>query len=1129
MATEAPNTQKPSKGKLAVISLLVFILLSGIVFISAWFLFSPTYWIQSLIAALFVGMLSCGLCFWLLWRKRNKPKATHEHLLVQKRKKLLALHFKRMLNAQKRKKRLTSRYDQPIYLLLSEEPSKDRSIMTQMGYEAYKVDDFGNDIEFPILFWLSEHSILISISQGEDQHPEYIQTLCRCLMKWRPRQAINGLLLSTNVDSLLKSSEAITQHADQQKSQIKTFNHVFGLNLPIYNIITNMGNIADFCQFFSAFDEAKRNEVFGATSPHQKHGGIDANWFNDEYDHLISQLIANMSTALSGQLNQDYRTAISSAPYQFGLLKQSLWLFLQRLYRGEQLSDGLQFRGFYFTHTGQEGETNDLLASAVNLALGHEHYKHHSQIPVQQTLFAQHLMSHVVLNEHTLVGVNKRKQNFLFFAQTAYTFTWLAILGFVLAVIKFDFDYQNLREARADNMLERYKEAIAAAPYDIENMADNIPNLYSLHKIYALYLQPEPWYSLPFFPSSSIKQEVEQAYFNELEQVLIPSMENTLEKDLFVYVNLEDQAKTLSLLNSYRLLFNKERTNIEELKSYFINSLQEQGEADSVNLAQLQVLLDDVFTKDLVPVKANVELEQLAKKVINQTGVETLLYDHILNSAKYASRIDVRHELGNQFSQIFHFSPQYVGYMVPYLYTPSGFNELDLSVDSPVLKEALSAYEGVAGTAPSALEMYRISRDLKQMYQNDYINYWRDFIANVSVVEINNSAALNNTLDILTAASDNPVSNLYNIISKYTAVQLMTPSQDQNESTQSQADIDNDKVESARQIKLSFQEFHKLVATDEQGQKPIDTILGLLTKTQSWLSNYYSSNDPQKLAYQTLSASLKASNPISTLSSLNDNQHILLAQILKNITVQSNEMLLSLAHQYLNTTWQKEVYQPYQQTIAAFYPFSRGATSEASIADVKTFFKSSGTLDSYYNSKLKSFIKADDHSPYLPGLLPNSGLALDPSVWQMLEKASDIRSALFLSDPSKVTVQFQIKALEMSADITEFSIFAEKPIFSYQHGPMLWSNHSWTGENELTDSLTFELKAQQQSLDNQQYSGHWNWFRLVEPRVKNATSQDTHIEFSHEGSKVRLAIRTQGQSNPFVPGFFAGFTLPSSI
>ncbi|MDN3683343.1 type VI secretion protein IcmF/TssM N-terminal domain-containing protein [Vibrio sinaloensis] len=316
-------------------------------------------------------------------------------------------------------------------------------------------------------------------------------------------------------------------------------------------------------------------------------------------------MIANMSSALSSQLNQEYRNAICAAPYQFGLLKQSLWSFLQRLYRGDQLTNGLNFRGFYFTHSGSDDEQTDLLANVVNESLGNERYQQHQQLPVGQTLFAQHLMNHVVLNENTLVGVNRKKRKHATFSgKVRIHWRVFGLLLFVLAVIKLDFDYQSARETKADAMLERYKEAISASPYDIENMGDNIPNLYSLNRIYALYLKPDPWYTLSFMPSSSIRSEVEAAYFAELERVLIPSMENTLEKkDLFVYVNLEDQAKTLSLLNNYRLLFNAKRTNIEELKSYFMNTLQDQGEADTTSLAQLKVLLDDVFAQDLVPVK----------------------------------------------------------------------------------------------------------------------------------------------------------------------------------------------------------------------------------------------------------------------------------------------------------------------------------------------------------------------------------------------------------------------------------------------------------------------------------------------------------------------------------------------
>ncbi|MCL9783164.1 type VI secretion system membrane subunit TssM [Vibrio sp. S4M6] len=1080
--------------------------------------------------ALLIGVLT----YWLFNRiKGNKKEASNEAEIINKRRKLLIAHFNRMQRLQQRKRRFHSKYDHPIYLMLSSKPAQDRNIITQMGYEAYKVDDFGNDIEFPILFWLGEHSTLISISREDDQRPEYLKTLCKCLNKWRPRQAINGILVTTEASFLLENSETISNEADQIKSQVKTYNHAFGLNLPVYNIVTNMGSISDFCQFFSAFDESKRDDVFGATFPFQKHGGIDANWFNDEYDHLISQLIASTSNALSGQLNQEFRNSIASAPFQFGLLKQNLWAFLQRMYRGEQLSNGLFFRGFYFTHNGQEHPQNDVLASTVNHSLGNETFTQYQQIPIHQTLFAQRIMSHVVLNEHEIAGVNKRKENILILSQVSFTLFWVLLLAGVLMTIKLDFDFQSRRDSRADTMLERYKESISASPYDIENLEENIPNLYSLYRIYDLYRQPLPWYAVPIILGPSIKKEVEHAYFSELQAVLLPSMENMLEKDLFVYVNLEDQSKTLALLNDYRLLFNPDRTNIEELKSYFINALQDQGDADTVSVAQLKALLDDVFANDLVPKKPNMDLEKLAKKVINQTGIETLLYDHIIHSPKYANRIDIRKELGTNFDQLFSFSSNYVGYFVPYLYTPTGFNDLDLSVDSPAIQDALQAYEGVAGTAPSAIEMYRISRDLRQMYQNDYINYWRNFVNNVKVKPIKNPSELNNAINLLANTSDNPMTKLLTVVNKYTSVELAMPKVQKTEGEKQAAkealQQDQDSKRSARQITVNFRSYHTLMNENSQNMRPIDGLMKSITKAKTWLDKFYTSEEPEKLAFQTLSATLKVQNPISTLAKSASGQPTLVNTLLTDVTQQSNDMVMSLAHDYLNSSWNASVYKPYQQTIKPFYPFDKKSKVDASVADVKAFFGTEGILNKFYNTTLKNFSFESNKTPYLPGLLPNSGLALAPKLWTMLDKSKDIRKALFLSDPNNISIRFQMKAVDMSPSITEFSISTDKPIFTYRHGPTLWSQQSWQGESQLEDLLSVDVSSQSKTIAKESYQGNWNWFRLIEPRVKDTTAQDTQVEFDFGKDKVRLAIKTQGRENPFVPGFFSAFNLPSAI
>jgi len=1126
---------KASKKNAIIISVVVALLFFLVTTTSIWFLTEVKEIVQLLItevsASALFGLLVYGLISKTKAAKNEQPQ---QREVINRRQKLLRQHFLRMLRLQKLKKRTVSRYDQPIYLLLTSDQEKDKSIITQMGYEAYKIDDFGNDIHFPILFWLSEHSILISVSNADDQQPEYLKTLCQCLNKWRPRQAVNGLLMTTEVSQLLQPKESISQYADEMKSVITTFNQNFGLSIPVYNVITNMGSISDFCQFFSGFDEAKRGEAFGATSPYQQNGGIDANWFDDEYDHLIGQLISNMNNALSGQLNQDYRKSIASAPFQFGLLKKNLWLLLQRIYRSEQLTDGLMFRGFYFTHNGQDHQQHDLLAGTVNYTLGNESYLQHEQIPVHQTLFAQNLISHVIINEHEIVGVNKRKENSLLFTQVAFTLSWIALLAVTLTILKLDFDHQNWRETRADALLERYKEAVSASPYDIENMADNIPNLYSLHSIYALYLKPDPWYTLSFMPSSNIKTHVQDAYMSALETVLLPSMQHILENDLFVYINLEEQAKTLNLLNSYQLLFNKQRGNIEELKAYFLTALKEQGDTDSDNTAQFNLLIEDVFKQKLVPENIDENLQTLAKKVINQSSIENLLYEHIVNEKQFASHVDIRNELGDKFVQLFNFKSGYIGYLVPYIYTPAGFSELDLSAHSPLIEEALQAYADVAGSSPSAMELYRISRVLKQRYKSAYINYWKDFIQNIEVNSVTTPNELERTISTLAQYSDNPVNNLYTLISRYTSISMLYPvvektEKEGDEAVSAEQPQDLDKKEAARQISLNFNVYHEMFKENEQKNRPIDLLLKHFIVSQQWLAKFYESKSPQKLAYETLAATLQADNPILLLSQQTEDKTPLIKELINNLTTLADNMVITLAHSYLNTTWKNEVYAPYQKSLASFYPFNNKAEVDASTADVKAFFIEGGIIDEYRNTRLQGFVLQEDKGPQLAGLLGDNGVVLDAELWAMFVKASAIRQALFLSDPQQVSVQFKMKVLDMSSDLTEFSISTDKPIVSYRHGPTLWQNQAWFGQGQSEETLTIRFTGVDGPIANESTTGSWNWFKLITPRIKNTTAQSTLLEFKQGESTLNLEIKTSGQINPFERDFFSSFNLNNEI
>lgn len=1041
--------------------------------------------------------------------------------LIISNSKLLDKHLKSVVLEFKKNKSLGSKYSHPIYFYLSDNPDNEVSIIKQMGYIAYEANSGVSSSTLPIKFWLSEHSILISISMGSNSNYEYVNTLCCSLNKWRPRQALNGILLATDVKELLNNIESTNQKADQIQLQIKKFNNTFGLNLPIYNIITQMGQLSDFCQFFSSIDEASRHEVFGATSPIQKGGGIDDNWFNKQYDNLISQLMSNMTTALTSQLNQDYRNAICSAPYQLGLLKQGLSKFLHRLYKSDQTQDRLNFRGFYFTNGGREKPQIDVLASLINQNLGYEKFQQKEQIPLQQTLFVQQLMTHVILNERDLVGVNRRKERMLLLGQVIYALTWLGLLISTLIIIKLDFDYQSHKELLAAQMLDDYKGAIASNPYNIENMSDNIPNLYSLSRIYSLYEEPSPWYSLSFISSSSIKKEVERAYFSELQKVLITSMKQLLERDLLIHINLQDHTSTLSMLNHYRLLFKKERTDImiAKLKAYFSNTFHEQGENDDLMLKRLDLLLNDALYNKMTPDSYNESLEKSATKLINQNEITNILYEYILSKGRFLERADIRDELGKNFGDLFSFSPNYAGYMVPYAYTPSGFNDLDLSGDSPLVIEALEAYEGITDSSPSESELNRINLSLRNRYLTEYITHWRGFSENITVNSFSNIKEIQQALLSLSKESDNPLTALYSAITNYTLV--YDPDSDLSK-------LDNYKLEAARQIESAFNEYHKKVDIDSKGSKPIDVIIDNYNNLSNWLANIYKANSPEKESYELLIKESDKNNPVELLSSQADSQTKFSREVMKLISSTTNELLIEEGHKYLNYIWNKDIYTAYIDKLAAYYPFSPHSKTDASVEIVNNFFRERGTLDRFYQDNINK-LALDDNYIMLPGLIPNSGKKLDSGILNVFNHAKDIQASLYVMTPQNMTVPFSLQVKGMSKNIVRFAIESDKTIYTYQHGPRLWVDQSWEAANAYRRPLIFQLEDINGSRTQKIYEGSWAWFRAFENAVTPADSQYTNVKFTIKNNSVDLMIKTQGGGTPFSSHLFSSFRLPSQL
>ncbi len=114
----------------------------------------------------------------------------------------------------------------------------------------------------------------------------------------------------------------------------------------------------------------------------------------------------------------------------------------------------------------------------------------------------------------------------------------------------------------------------------------------------------------------------------------------------------------------------------------------------------------------------------------------------------------------------------------------------------------------------------------------------------------------------------------------------------------------------------------------------------------------------------------------------------------------------------------ERTYQPYQQRLLRFIRSTENQTDVVCVADVKAFFVTNGIVDKFSQTRLNGFIKNSDEAPYLPGLLPGTGLSITPEVWTMIDKAADIKNVFILSGSIEHSDQFQLKAVDMTPNIT---------------------------------------------------------------------------------------------------------------
>ncbi|MFC6670666.1 ImcF-related family protein [Marinobacterium aestuariivivens] len=652
---------------------------------------------------------------------------------------------------------------------------------------------------------------------------------------------------------------------------------------------------------------------------------------------------------------------------------------------------------------------------------------------------------------------------------------------------------------------------------------------------------------------------VNGAYQQALEEVLLVGLRENLLKDLYVYNKLDDPVKSLELYNLYQQLSDPERTGIDALIDYYVESLQAEGEGDVATLERFRQLVRDLLKPGVVPPPSDDPLIELVKTSLASEDLGDLLYQHILQQPGFSRRVDLRDNLGPNHGQVLAFEPGYGGYLMPYIFTREGFQELMSGTRFQLAAEALKDYEELVGRISGETELGRINRKLRRRYIEDYVSHWQRFADSIRWVPAEGWGDTRQQLATAAEPLFSPLRRYYGLISRHTdlAALLAEPGAEADaartpklkgktgsvaKKVQGPLDAQREaersrQLEEQRQSALKmadaiaqpFVHYHRLIAPDDAGQSHLDLALRQVNQALEWVREATQGPNRGRFFLDQLAAP-ESLSPLAQMQSLGDAySDPLLRDLLQGGAARLNELAMADVRALLNERWRSDVMAFYDNRIGPFYPFARQASQDVGLPAFREFFGPAGLAAVFGDSFLSYFSVRDSGDPVLDSFLPGRFLALDGRFWRAMTELERIRGAFFTADTPGL--RFAIRADAMSPDLTEFSLRDEGPLYRYRNGPSLWAEMSWPVPESRSRDLEVKLSGNDHVVLNRRYPGLWNWFRLTESMQVSATADaaTSQLVAAEGDSLVRLQLRVEGETNPFVEGFFTALDLPENL
>ncbi len=1008
-------------------------------------------------------------------------------------------------------------------------------------------------------WWFTNEAVLIDTAgryttqeSNESVDKAEWQGFLALLKKFRPRQPLNGVLLTLSVADLLQmSSQEREVHASVLKARLNELREGLGVQFPVYVLVTKSDLLAGFNEYFLNYTREDRTQVWGFTLPYDPASTEPIairESFGREFDLLYKRLNDGMQQRLLDEPDLSRRALTYTLPQQFAGVRDVLSRLLGAVFSESKFAEQPMVRGVYFTSGTQEGTPFDRVLGAMQrtFRVPSKVLTAEASAGTGKSYFLQDLLQKVIFQEHFIAGRNlaaERKLKWLRWAGIG-----LCAVTFVGANIAWWVSYRNnssyiqevatKTEALQTNVaaIEPKPSENAPALLDTLNLAQNLPNS-------SLFPVGNPLWSYRYglYQGPKLDSAAKNAYGRILEDSVMPRIAARVTARLRASATKPEDS--YDALKAYLMMFDAARVKDGFVKLYvgadWMNTLPPDVSTEERTklLGHLDELLRTRSYKS--PFPQDVALVEQVRGQLVQMEPAKRAYNYIrsqlvgVDLPEFTVARAAGERAGSVFERRSGKALNTAG--VPGFFSERGYNEhfakaLGKWGSELALEEAWILGRGSktssTAVATAANDMKRADRRIRELYLQDFANEWQNFLLDIKLRAPRNLTETIETATTLSAA-DSPLVLLVREVAIQTTLVSTEggPGSRVNE-LKERAKRGLDELTSATallanapitidQPEMIVQDRFRAFRTLAQptGKAKIDE----LSKD---IQDYAVSlrNDQTALSNGGTRRSQDAENRLRSQAAALPPP---VRDILEGLSASASQQAATALRANAAANVKGGVGQLCGKVIGGRYPFARSSPQDVLPNDFGQLFAPGGEMDTVFQSIAASVDTSKN--PWAPRPGPDGAAAGNASDLAQFQKARDIRDAFTWGSNRSPSFEVVARVTTTGADKIELDVDGQT-VVSGDAG----KNVSWPGPKKSGQVKLSVLSAAGSRSPGISTEGTWALNRIIDRgnQQPGTSPERVVVTFSVDGRDATVEFRAMSVRNPLRLPALQGFACP---